>query len=119
MRWQHRIRAGSSPIELAAPEIRKNRQETTRTELTWLKALPNELVRVRPVLSVAYAYALFGSGELEAVEAWLRAAEHWLDPPAERRAQPEGGLPRLLGWLPVWPREWSSWTRRNFAGCRG
>ena len=55
-------------IELTLPEMRRNRQETTHTELGWLKALPDELVHFRPVLSVDYAYALFGGGELEAVE---------------------------------------------------
>ncbi len=79
-------------IELAVPEMRRNRQEATVTELGWLKALPDELVRFRPVLSVAYAYALFGGGELEAVEARLRDAERWLDPAdrmADRRERPE------------------------------
>ena len=65
-------------IELAIPAIRKNRQEATHTELGWLKALPNELIHFRPVLCVAYAYALFGDGELENVESWLREAERWL-----------------------------------------
>jgi LuxR family maltose regulon positive regulatory protein len=59
--------------------MRRNRQEATHTELGWLKALPDELVHFRPVLGVAYAYALFGDGELEAVEARLRDAEGWLD----------------------------------------
>lgn len=82
-------------IELAAPEMRRNRQGATVTELGWLKALPDELVRFRPVLSVAYAFALFGSGELEAVEARLRDAERWLDtvdladPMADMRSQPK------------------------------
>jgi LuxR family maltose regulon positive regulatory protein len=66
-------------VELAVPEMRRNRQEAKVTELGWLKALPDELVRFRPVLSVAYAYALFGGGELDAVEARLRDAERWLD----------------------------------------
>jgi LuxR family maltose regulon positive regulatory protein len=66
-------------IELAIPEMRRNRQEATHTELVWLKALPKELVHFRPVLSVAYAYALFGDGELETVETRLRDAERWLD----------------------------------------
>ena len=71
-------------VELAVPEMRRNRQEATVTELGWLKALPDELVRFRPVLSVDYAYALFGGGELEAVEARLRDAERWLDTTADR-----------------------------------
>jgi LuxR family maltose regulon positive regulatory protein len=74
-------------IELAVPEMRRNRQETTHTELGWLKALPDELIRFRPVLSVAYAYALFGDGELEAVEARLRDAERWLDMIGDTREQ--------------------------------
>jgi LuxR family maltose regulon positive regulatory protein len=70
-------------VELAVPEMRRNRQEATVTELGWLKALPDELVHFRPVLSVDYAYALFGGGELEAVEARLRDAERWLDTTAD------------------------------------
>ena len=67
-------------IELAVPEMRRNRQEATAAELGWLKALPDELIRFRPVLCVDYAYALFGVGELESAEAWLRDAERWLNP---------------------------------------
>ena len=70
-------------VELAIPEMRRNRQGATVTELGWLKALPDELVRFRPVLCVDYAYALFGGGELEAVEARLRDAERWLDTTAD------------------------------------
>ncbi len=76
-------------VELAVPGMRRNRQEATVTELGWLKALPDELVHFRPVLSVAYAYALFGGGELEAAEARLRDAERWLDTTADMRARPE------------------------------
>ncbi len=76
-------------IELAVPEMRRNRQGATVTELGWLKALPDELVHFRPVLSVAYAFALFGGGELEGVEPRLRDAERWLDTPADMRARPE------------------------------
>jgi LuxR family maltose regulon positive regulatory protein len=70
-------------VELAVPEMRRNRQGATVTELSWLKALPDELVHFRPVLCVDYAYALFGGGELEAVEARLRDAERWLDTTAD------------------------------------
>ncbi|MCI0519177.1 MAG: helix-turn-helix transcriptional regulator, partial [Chloroflexi bacterium] len=70
-------------VELAVPEIRRNRQGATATEFGWLKALPDELVQFRPVLCVDYAYALFGVGELEAVEARLRDAERWLDTTAD------------------------------------
>ena len=64
-------------VELAIPAMRQSRQEAT--VLGWLKALPDELVRARPVLSVGYAWALLLNGELEGVEARLRDAERWLD----------------------------------------
>jgi LuxR family transcriptional regulator, maltose regulon positive regulatory protein len=64
-------------VELAVPAMLRNRQEAT--VLGWLKALPDELVRARPVLSVRYAGTLLLNGELEGVEARLRDAEQWLD----------------------------------------
>ncbi len=76
-------------VELVVPAIRRNRQEATVTELGWLKALPDELVHFRPVLSVQYASALLGGGELEAVEARLRDAERWLDTTADMRERSE------------------------------
>ena len=57
--------------------------------LGWLKALPDELFRCRPVLSVRYAGALLASGELEGVEARLRDAERWLDTTADMRERQE------------------------------
>jgi LuxR family transcriptional regulator, maltose regulon positive regulatory protein len=64
-------------IELAVPAMRRSRQEATL--LGWLKALPDELIHFRPVLSVGYAWALLAGGELEAAHARLRDAERWLD----------------------------------------
>ena len=96
-------------IELAVPEMRRSRQGATVTELGWLKALPDELVHFRPVLSVAYAFALFGGGELGA-----------LRPDC---GTPNGGWTRRIRIR--WPsdrnprrRGWSLWTKRNFAVCR-
>src|SRR3984957_3587585 len=65
-------------VELAIPGTRKSRQEAALRG--WLKALPDAVIRVRPVLSVGYAGALLAVGEFEAVEGWLRDAERWLDP---------------------------------------
>jgi LuxR family maltose regulon positive regulatory protein len=59
------------------------------TWLGWVKALPDELVRARPVLSVAYAWALLNGGELEAGEARLSDAEQWLDTTADMSQRPE------------------------------
>jgi len=53
------------------------------TWLGWVRALPEEAIRTRPVLSAGYAWALLDSGELEAVEARLQDAERRLDGPAD------------------------------------
>ncbi len=54
------------------------------TWLGWVKALPDALIRVRPVLSVGYAWALLDGGELEASEARLHDAELCLDTPTDK-----------------------------------
>ena len=64
-------------VELAWSEMDKNRQSAQW--LDWVKALPKELIRARPVLSVGYAWALLDSGELESAESRLQDAEGWLD----------------------------------------
>ncbi|HET9999530.1 MAG TPA: LuxR C-terminal-related transcriptional regulator [Ktedonobacteraceae bacterium] len=64
-------------VELAVPAMARSRQEAT--VLGWLNALPGEVVRGRPVLSVHYAGALLLHGKLEGVEARLRDAEQWLN----------------------------------------
>ncbi len=52
--------------------------------LGWVKALPEGLIRSRPVLSVGYGWALLDTGELEASEARLQDAERCLDAPADQ-----------------------------------
>jgi LuxR family maltose regulon positive regulatory protein len=66
-----------------------DRSFQSATWLGWAKALPDELVRVRPVLSAGYAQALLGVGELEAAEARLRDAERWLDTTADMNQRPD------------------------------
>jgi LuxR family maltose regulon positive regulatory protein len=56
------------------------------TWLGWAKALPDDLVRAHPVLSLGFAWAMLGTGELESSEAYLRDAERWLEP-ADLRAE--------------------------------
>lgn len=64
-------------IERAAPEARRNRQETQL--LGWLKAIPDEMLQHRPVLSVNYAGTLLQTGQFDSVEKRLQQAERWLD----------------------------------------
>jgi len=64
-------------VELAVPAMRTSRQEAVL--LGWLRLLPEDLVRVRPVLSAGLAGALLACGALDDVEAPLRDAERWLE----------------------------------------
>jgi LuxR family transcriptional regulator, maltose regulon positive regulatory protein len=73
-------------IELAAPAMHKRREEAT--VLTWMKALPEEIFRDRPVLSVLYAGAIMSNGGVEGVDAQLREAEQWLDKMGEMHERP-------------------------------
>ena len=74
-------------VELGVLAMLRSRQEATL--LDWLKVLPDEVLRCRPVLSVAYAHVLLSSGEREGVEERLRDAEWWLDTTAEMRGRPD------------------------------
>jgi LuxR family maltose regulon positive regulatory protein len=95
-------------IELAVPALRRTRHEAAL--LGWLAALPDELLRCRPVLSNVYAGELLSSGELEGVDARLRDAERWLGPHAPDRTDvgsagmvvvDEGQFRRLPGAVAV------------------
>ena len=98
-------------IERAIPAMRITRQEATVHG--WLKALPDEVVRVRPMLSFAAAGALLTGGEPEEVEARLRDAERWLEeaaatgegslaPPGEMVVADEGEYRRLPGAIELY-----------------
>ncbi|WP_219838433.1 LuxR C-terminal-related transcriptional regulator [Paenibacillus sp. R14(2021)] len=70
-------------VERAISTLRKSRQEAVM--LGWLNAIPDELVRCRPVLCVWYAGALLASGKLEDAQDWLHDAEQWLVRAADLR----------------------------------
>jgi LuxR family maltose regulon positive regulatory protein len=74
-------------VEMAMPAMRRSRQEATLR--SWLQTLPDELVRVRPVLSAGYAGVLLACGEVEGVEDRLRDAERWLGTTAGTSERPE------------------------------
>jgi LuxR family maltose regulon positive regulatory protein len=69
-------------IELAWSAMDLSYQSATW--LGWVKALSDDQIRARPVLSAGYAWALLDGGELEASEARLRDAERWLDTPTDK-----------------------------------
>ncbi|MCA9982394.1 MAG: hypothetical protein KDD89_16225, partial [Anaerolineales bacterium] len=68
-------------IEQTRPRMDTGFQATVW--LGWVRHLPPDLLRVRPVLSVGYAWALLDLGEIEACEALLDSAEAWLAPTAQ------------------------------------
>src|SRR5438132_5590736 len=92
-------------LEPAAPALLRSRQEARL--LRWLKALPEDVLRCRPVLGNAYAGALLSTGQLDGVEAHLRDAERWLDTPMEDARSAgmvvvdEAGFHRLPGAIAV------------------
>lgn len=88
---RHALAAGDFPraadlIELAVPALRQGRQEAG--VLAWFRALPDEVIAARPVLSVHYAGTLLIHGQVEGAEARLQDAERWLDTTVEGQARP-------------------------------
>ena len=72
-------------MELAASMNRRNRQDVTL--FGWLKALPDDVIRRSPVLSVFYGWMLMLSGDLDSVEPRYDDAERLL------AAAPGGSAP--------------------------
>ena len=81
-------------VELAAKAMLGTSREPTLLE--WFQALPDELVRSMPVLSVYYAFASLGAVGLEAAEARLQDAERWLDAAADTGARPEARPAKMV-----------------------
>jgi LuxR family maltose regulon positive regulatory protein len=71
-------------VELAIPELRRNRQEATIRG--WLEAIPDNVVRTRPVLAVGFIGALMSVGEFEGIEDRLQHVEGWwLEPTGDQK----------------------------------
>jgi len=96
-------------VELAIPTLRRDRREATLR--SWLKVIPDELLRVRPVLNIGFVGALVSGGELEGIEGRLRDAERWLEDgtagsPASASGQmvvlDVAELPRLPGTIEMY-----------------
>ena len=81
-------------VELAIPALRPTRQEAMVRR--WLEELPDDVVRVRPVLSVAFAGVLLNTGEIEGVEERLQDAERWLEPATGDGAESRDPSPEMV-----------------------
>jgi LuxR family transcriptional regulator, maltose regulon positive regulatory protein len=95
-------------VERESPASRRARGESTL--LGWLRALPDEVLEDRPVLSVVYAGTLLSTGTLDGVERRLQDAERWLaapqgrpgDAPARPKVVDEEELRRLPAWVAIY-----------------
>jgi LuxR family transcriptional regulator, maltose regulon positive regulatory protein len=81
---QHAILAkdfdrAANSIELIWPVMESSFQ--AKTWLRLVKLIPDEIVRIRPVLCAGYGIALIQDGKYEAGETKLQEAEQWLDNP--------------------------------------
>ena len=70
----------------------------TAAWLSWIKQLPEEVIRTRPVLCTQIGIAFMDAGEPEASERRLRDAERWLEGSSEGMVVVEEAL---LGALPA------------------
>src|SRR3954451_12492548 len=60
-------------VELSLADLRRRRQD--RTLRDWLRSLPDDVVRRRPLLAMFLGWSRLSEGDFEGVEAWLDAAE--------------------------------------------
>jgi LuxR family maltose regulon positive regulatory protein len=103
-------------LEQSAQELLRTRQEGTL--LAWLRALPDDIFRNRPVLSASYAGVLLACGQVDGVEARLDAAEHLLGPAElhpDRVVVDEATFRQLPGAIAMW-RAGAALLRGDTAG---
>jgi len=85
---RHALAAGdveraADMVELAMPALRRSRQDATIRG--WLDVIPDEVVRVRPVLAVGLVGGLMVGGEVEGVQERLQDVERRLASAADGR----------------------------------
>ena len=68
-------------VELAVTGLRQRRED--RTMRAWLQALPEDVVRRRPLLAMHLAWTRLSEGDLDGIGHWLDAAEAALGSAAE------------------------------------
>jgi LuxR family maltose regulon positive regulatory protein len=87
-------------VERAIPLIRRDRHEATSRG--WIEALPDSVVRARPLLGISYVGALMSSGRHEGVEARLQDLEEWLAHSGGAPAGDDGPLRTLPGTIAMY-----------------
>ncbi|MFN0281206.1 MAG: LuxR C-terminal-related transcriptional regulator [Kineosporiaceae bacterium] len=90
-------------IERALREARRHRRDRMIQE--WLRALPDDVIRKRPILATQQAWMRLVEGDLDGVEARLQVAESALDamPAAERATTTaDDALRTLPAWIAIY-----------------
>ncbi|SOD74888.1 LuxR family maltose regulon positive regulatory protein [Jatrophihabitans sp. GAS493] len=98
---RHAVAAGdvdraAALIELALPALRRDRHEST--VLSWLDDIPDDVVRLRPVLAVGFIGALMAGNQFDDIDRRLQEVEECLQtPPAGTVVVDQAELVRLPG----------------------
>ena len=100
-------------VELALADLRRRRQD--RILRDWLGALPDDVVRRRPLLALFMGWSRLSEGDFDGVEAWLDAAEAGLDTaPPSTIGRPQTSV--IAATLPCSPRQ-ASMTSSHRSSC--
>jgi LuxR family transcriptional regulator, maltose regulon positive regulatory protein len=98
------VQRAADLVELSLPAVRRDRQEPLLRR--WLEAIPEDVLRMRPVLCVAYAGSRLATAEVAGVDARLADAERWVEAMASAAdGRPDGMVAvneQELRWLPTW-----------------
>ena len=98
------VQRAADLVELNLAAVRRDRQEPLLRR--WLEALPDDVIRMRPVLCVAYAGSRLATAEVAGVEARLEDAERWVEAMAQAPDGRPAGMVAVneqeLRWLPTW-----------------
>ncbi|MBD3923269.1 tetratricopeptide repeat protein [Nocardioides cavernae] len=91
-------------VELAVPGMRQRREDRAMRE--WLRALPEDVVRHRPLLAMHLAWARLSEGDLDGLDRWLDVAEAALEsqeapPPSTGPATARAARDQDLATLPA------------------
>lgn len=79
-------------VELGVPGMRLRREDRAMRE--WLRALPEDVVRRRPLLATHLAWARLSEGDLDGLDRWLDAAEAVLGPQSSLLTTPASAASR-------------------------
>ena len=77
-------------VELGVADLRRRHHD--RTLRDWVLALPDDVVRHRPLLAMCRGWSRLAEGDVDGVQAWLDAAEAGSDPAPSRDLPVPTGL---------------------------